>query len=189
MVTMCSCMGSWSRYWATISLMSSPSRGTGKVAYGPTTELHDEKLSVSRYTSWISSYPVTATTPRCGSGSTGHCARSSSKYGYGSSTSDSSLKKSRVRQSLMRTAIYVCENGVSTSAEQSQDVDLLGVDDEQLLARIPAAGPVVRVGDAREDQVGGRLRRRPRRDQPEHRDVLRLLERLLDGLARDLVGA
>src|SRR3954471_23683972 len=91
-----------------------------------------------------------------------------------------------VSQSLMRTAIYVCENAVSISAEQGEDVDLLRVDDEQLLARIPAARPVARIGDPGEDQVGRRLRRGPRRDQPEHRDVLRLLERLLDGLARDL---
>ena len=47
-VTMCSCIGSWSRCSATMSLTSSPSSGTGNVANGPTTELHDEKLSVSR---------------------------------------------------------------------------------------------------------------------------------------------
>ena len=47
-VTMCSCMGSWSRYWSTIAPTSSPSRGTGNVANGPTTELHDENVSVSR---------------------------------------------------------------------------------------------------------------------------------------------
>ncbi len=55
MVTMCSCIGTWSRLAATISLMSSPSRGTGKVAKGPMTELHDEKVSLARYTSLISS--------------------------------------------------------------------------------------------------------------------------------------
>ena len=41
-VTMCSCIGTWSRYSATMSLTSSPSSGTGKVANGPMTELHDE---------------------------------------------------------------------------------------------------------------------------------------------------
>ena len=41
-----------------MSLTSSPSRGTGKVANGPTTELHDENVSISRYTSDASSYPV-----------------------------------------------------------------------------------------------------------------------------------
>ena len=45
-VTMCSCIGSWSRYWATISVTSSPSSGTGNAAKGPITELHDEKVSV-----------------------------------------------------------------------------------------------------------------------------------------------
>ena len=48
MVTMCSCIGSWSRFRSTMSLTSSPSRGTGNVAKGPTTELHDEKSSVFR---------------------------------------------------------------------------------------------------------------------------------------------
>ena len=43
------------------------------------TELHDEKVSLSRYTSVVSSYPVTATTPRWGSARTGHSARSDSK--------------------------------------------------------------------------------------------------------------
>ena len=47
-VTMCSAIGSASRWRATISLTSSPSRGTGKEAKGPTTELHDENDSVSR---------------------------------------------------------------------------------------------------------------------------------------------
>ena len=47
-VTMCSCIGSWSRYRATMSLTSSPSSGTGNVANGPMTELHDENASVSR---------------------------------------------------------------------------------------------------------------------------------------------
>ena len=47
-VTMCSCIGSWSRYSATMSLTSSPSSGTGNVANGPITELHDENVSVSR---------------------------------------------------------------------------------------------------------------------------------------------
>ncbi len=46
-VTMCSYIGSWSRYSATMSLTSSPSSGTGNVAYGPITELHDENVSVS----------------------------------------------------------------------------------------------------------------------------------------------
>ena len=31
-----------------MSVTSSPSSGTGNEAYGPITELHDEKLSVSR---------------------------------------------------------------------------------------------------------------------------------------------
>ena len=31
-VTMCSCIGSWSRWRATISVTSSPSSGTGNVA-------------------------------------------------------------------------------------------------------------------------------------------------------------
>ena len=31
-----------------MSLTSSPSSGTGNVAYGPITELHDENVSVSR---------------------------------------------------------------------------------------------------------------------------------------------
>ena len=47
-VTMCSYIGSWSRWVATISLTSSPSSGTGNVANGPITELHDENVSVSR---------------------------------------------------------------------------------------------------------------------------------------------
>ena len=34
------------------SLTSSPSSGTGNIANGPTTELHDENVSVSRYTSF-----------------------------------------------------------------------------------------------------------------------------------------
>jgi hypothetical protein len=40
---------------ATTSLTSSPSSGTGNVAYGPITALQDEKLSVSRYTAHASS--------------------------------------------------------------------------------------------------------------------------------------
>ena len=48
MVTMCSCIGTWSRCWATISVTSSPSSGTGKAANGPITELHDENVSVAR---------------------------------------------------------------------------------------------------------------------------------------------
>ena len=47
-VTMCSCIGSVVRYSSTIALMSSPSSGTGNVAYGPITELHDENVSGSR---------------------------------------------------------------------------------------------------------------------------------------------
>ena len=47
-VTMCSCIGNVVRYSATMSLMSSPSSGTGNVAYGPITELHDENVSGSR---------------------------------------------------------------------------------------------------------------------------------------------
>ena len=48
MVTMCSDMGSWSRYWSMIAPTSSPSSGTGKLAKGPMTELHDEKVTGSR---------------------------------------------------------------------------------------------------------------------------------------------
>ena len=48
MVTMCSFMGSWSRWLSMIAPTSSPSSGTGKAAKGPMTELHDEKVSVSR---------------------------------------------------------------------------------------------------------------------------------------------
>ena len=48
MVTMCSAIGSWSRCCATISVTSSPSSGTGNVAKGPITELHDENDSGSR---------------------------------------------------------------------------------------------------------------------------------------------
>ncbi len=48
MVTMCSFMGSWSRWLSMIAPTSSPSSGTGKAANGPITELHDEKVSVSR---------------------------------------------------------------------------------------------------------------------------------------------
>src|SRR5690349_18678615 len=70
--------------------------------------------------------------------------------------------------------------GVRLRTEQGEDVDLLVVDHELLLAGVPVPGPVVRVGDALEDGVGGLLGRRPRRDEPEHRDVLGLLERLLD---------
>ena len=47
-VTMCSFIGSWSRYCSMTAPMSSPSSGTGNIAYGPTTELHDENESVSR---------------------------------------------------------------------------------------------------------------------------------------------
>ena len=48
MVTMCSFIGSWSRCWSMIAPTSSPSSGTGKVANGPMTELHEEKVAVSR---------------------------------------------------------------------------------------------------------------------------------------------
>ena len=47
-VTMCSYIGSTSRLPSMISLMSSPSSGTGNVANGPTTELHEEKSSLFR---------------------------------------------------------------------------------------------------------------------------------------------
>ena len=47
-VTMCSCIGSWSRYSSMMAPMSSPSSGTGNIAYGPMTELHDENVAVSR---------------------------------------------------------------------------------------------------------------------------------------------
>ena len=40
------------------------------------------------------------------------------------------------------------------SAEQGQDVDLLGVDDEVVRFAVPRAGPVGRVGDPGEDRVG-----------------------------------
>ena len=48
MVTMCSFIGSWSRWLSMMAPTSSPSSGTGKVANGPMTELHEEKVSVSR---------------------------------------------------------------------------------------------------------------------------------------------
>ena len=48
MVTMCSFMGSWSRWPSMMDPTSSPSSGTGKAAKGPMTELHEEKVSVSR---------------------------------------------------------------------------------------------------------------------------------------------
>ena len=47
-VTMCSNIGIWSRCCSTSSLTSSPSRGTGNGAKGPTTELQDENASVLR---------------------------------------------------------------------------------------------------------------------------------------------
>ena len=47
-VTMCSCIGSWSRNWSMMAPTSSPSRGTGNCANGPITELHDENVSVFR---------------------------------------------------------------------------------------------------------------------------------------------
>ncbi len=42
-VTMCSLMGNWSRWVSMIAPTSSPSSGTGNVAKGPITELHEEK--------------------------------------------------------------------------------------------------------------------------------------------------
>ena len=48
MVTMCSLIGSWSRLASMIAPTSSPSSGTGKLAKGPITELHEEKSSVLR---------------------------------------------------------------------------------------------------------------------------------------------
>ena len=47
-VTMCSAIGSWSRYWSMMAPTSSPSSGTGNVANGPMTELHDENVVGSR---------------------------------------------------------------------------------------------------------------------------------------------
>ena len=47
-VTMCSCIGSWSRQRSMTLLTSSPSSGTGNVANGPITELHDENVLGSR---------------------------------------------------------------------------------------------------------------------------------------------
>ena len=47
-VTMCSLMGSWSRWLSMIPATSSPSSGTGNAANGPMTELHDEKSSPLR---------------------------------------------------------------------------------------------------------------------------------------------
>ena len=48
MVTMCSFIGSWSRWPSMMAPTSSPSSGTGKAANGPITELQDENVSVSR---------------------------------------------------------------------------------------------------------------------------------------------
>ena len=48
MVTMCSFIGSPGRKRSMSSLTSSPSNGSGNVANGPTTELHDENVSTSR---------------------------------------------------------------------------------------------------------------------------------------------
>ena len=48
MVTMCSFIGSWSRWASMIAPTSSPSSGTGKTANGPITELHDENVAGSR---------------------------------------------------------------------------------------------------------------------------------------------
>ena len=47
-VTMCSFIGSWSRWPSMMAPTSSPSSGTGNVTNGPMTELHDEKVSTSR---------------------------------------------------------------------------------------------------------------------------------------------
>ena len=74
------------------SVTSSPTSGTGNPGNGPLTEVHDEKVAVSLYTSIASSYPVTITTSWWGSRCTGHCSRSASKYGNGSATTASSLK-------------------------------------------------------------------------------------------------
>ena len=76
------------------ALTSSPSSATGKPGNGPVGELHDENVSVSLYTAIASSYPVTIITPWWRSRCTGHCARSHSKYGYGSVTSSAPRKKS-----------------------------------------------------------------------------------------------
>ena len=76
------------------ALTSSPVRGTGNPGNGPVGELHDENVSVSLYTAIASSYPVTIITPWCRSRCTGHCARSHSKYGYGSVTHSLPRKKS-----------------------------------------------------------------------------------------------
>ena len=67
-----------------ISLMSSPSSGTGHSANGPATVLQLENVAGSLYTAIASSNPVIMTTPRWGSRQTGPCARRYSKYGYGS---------------------------------------------------------------------------------------------------------
>ena len=46
-VTMCSFIGSWSRWPSMMSPTSSPLSGTGNVTNGPITELHEENVSTS----------------------------------------------------------------------------------------------------------------------------------------------
>ncbi len=75
--------GSSSRCCSISSLTSSPSSGTGNPGNGPVTELHDEYVSVSRYTSTASSSPVTITTPWCGSRRTGHSPAQEVEVGIG----------------------------------------------------------------------------------------------------------
>jgi hypothetical protein len=68
------------------------------------TELQDENVEASLYTSTASSYPVTATTFGWATGCTGHRARSASKYGYGSLTNAVSVKKSAASKSMASVA-------------------------------------------------------------------------------------
>jgi hypothetical protein len=62
-VTMCSNSGSWLRFAAMRSLMSSPSGVNGSGGNGPPTAMHDENVSVSLSTVFASSYPVIARMP------------------------------------------------------------------------------------------------------------------------------
>ena len=64
-----------------MSLMSSPTSGTGQRAKGPLTVLQFENVVGSLYTDIASSYPVTMTAPWCGSRHTGPCERRCSKNG------------------------------------------------------------------------------------------------------------
>src|SRR3954470_11170847 len=68
-----------------------------------------------------SSYPVTMTTPWCGSRRTGHSSRSRSKYWYGSALKASLRKKSTASNSVIHTPARRLEGG--TDAAVDKDVD------------------------------------------------------------------